>query len=236
LASPAPALERGLDLLEAVAEAPPDGVGFTELAGRLGIPPASAARLLNILTRRQFLAKQPQTGGYQPGPALGRLVRQATQEARLRWHADRLLHALRDAAANTAVLFLRDGDKTRCALKHMHEQSRVMQEVGSVRSDLLNYPWGWIFAMALPRARVKQLSEPWTMTEVTREEYRRGLAFYRRHGFTFDHNRRNGWLRFAAPVCAADGTLLAAVALGLNRWTLPESEIRRLGGLELIYK
>lgn len=229
-ASAAPALERGLDLLEAVAAAPAAGLGFTELAARLRIPPASAARLLNVLVRRGFLAKAPNAGGYQPGAALERLGRRATLESRLLQHADRLLPALRDATANTAVLFLRDGDKTRCALKHMHEESMVMQEVGAVRSDLLNYPWGWIFATDLPRERVKQLESPWSAVEVPRAEYRRGLAMYRRNGFTFDRNPHRGWLRFAAPV-TADATVIAAVALGLNRTELPAAEVGRLGRL-----
>jgi len=54
----APALEKGLDVLELLA-AEPHGLTQQDIARRLGRSPAELFRMLDVLVRRGFLARQP---------------------------------------------------------------------------------------------------------------------------------------------------------------------------------
>ncbi|HEX4984620.1 MAG TPA: IclR family transcriptional regulator [Burkholderiales bacterium] len=57
----APALEKGLDVLELLASEP-HGLGLQEIAGRLGRSPNELFRMLDVLVRRGFIARQPDSG------------------------------------------------------------------------------------------------------------------------------------------------------------------------------
>jgi DNA-binding IclR family transcriptional regulator len=59
-----PALEKGLDLLEALASVPRP-LAQSELARRLGRSPSEIFRMLNCLERRGYLEKEAGTGRYQ---------------------------------------------------------------------------------------------------------------------------------------------------------------------------
>src|SRR5580692_831836 len=59
----APALEKGLDLLEALAEAP-GGLTQKALALRLGRSVGEIFRMLGVLERRAYIARDAATGQY----------------------------------------------------------------------------------------------------------------------------------------------------------------------------
>lgn len=59
----APALEKGLDLLEALADAP-GGLGQRELAERVRRSVGEVFRMLDVLERRAYIARDPATGQY----------------------------------------------------------------------------------------------------------------------------------------------------------------------------
>lgn len=56
----APALEKGLDVLELLAEEP-HALGLQEIAQRLNRSPSELYRMLDVLTRRGYLARRPDT-------------------------------------------------------------------------------------------------------------------------------------------------------------------------------
>ncbi len=227
----APGLERGLMLLEMVSNSSGRGIGFKDLVGMCGVPPASAARFLRVLVERGYLAKHPETGLYRVGPTPSRLAERGTWESRLLASAGNVLRDLRDHTGHTATLFIWDGDSIRCAAKCQHENSLAMQEVGAVRKDILAFPWGWIFADSLGGDEVKALLKGLPTGEMTVERYRNGLPAYHRNGFAYDGNPERQWTRFGAPVRDKEGKIVAAAALGVPRCPLPEDEIERLGRL-----
>jgi len=59
----APALEKGLDLLEALA-AEPGGINQKSLAARVGRSVGEIFRMLGVLERRGYVARDPKTGEY----------------------------------------------------------------------------------------------------------------------------------------------------------------------------
>src|SRR5918912_2398166 len=59
----APALEKGLDLLEALA-AEPGGLAQKALAQRVGRSVSEIFRMLGVLERRGYIVRDPMTGHY----------------------------------------------------------------------------------------------------------------------------------------------------------------------------
>lgn len=59
----APALEKGLDIIELLAEER-DGLAQNDIAQRLGRSVAEIYRMLNCLTQRDYLARDPDSGAY----------------------------------------------------------------------------------------------------------------------------------------------------------------------------
>ena len=65
-ASPATAVERALNILEAAAHRR-DGLTNSEISRKLGIPKSSASYILRTLERRGYLRREPETGRYRLG-------------------------------------------------------------------------------------------------------------------------------------------------------------------------
>ena len=65
-ASPATAVERALNILEATANRR-DGLTNSEISHKLGIPKSSASYILRTLERRGYLRRDPETGRYRLG-------------------------------------------------------------------------------------------------------------------------------------------------------------------------
>ena len=65
-ASPATAVERALNILEAAANRR-DGLTNSEISHKLGIPKSSASYILRTLERRGYLRRDPETGRYRLG-------------------------------------------------------------------------------------------------------------------------------------------------------------------------
>src|SRR5438445_11899435 len=65
-ASPAVAVERALNILEAAAHRR-DGLTNSEISRKLAIPKSSASYILRTLERRDYLRREPETGRYRLG-------------------------------------------------------------------------------------------------------------------------------------------------------------------------
>ncbi|HEV3029428.1 MAG TPA: helix-turn-helix domain-containing protein, partial [Planctomycetota bacterium] len=82
---PVPALEKGLDLLEALAARPGDRAQ-SELARDLGRSASEIFRMLNCLERRGYIVKDPASGRF-------RLTLRLYELAHTHTPVDQLLHA-----------------------------------------------------------------------------------------------------------------------------------------------
>ncbi len=217
----APALERGLDLIEWIlcGEGP---VSFSTLEQQCGIPKASLNRLLKVLCARNYLRKE-ESGLYAAGARCHLLGGGGPILKALERFGAGTVKALSQAAHNTAILFYWDGKYTRVAAKDMQENSLGMQPVGNVSRDYLSTPWGWIL-----------LADPGLDPEIREEHrefaasaaYREKLDFYREHGYALDHS--GNFLRYAAPVICR-GRTVGMLGLGGNILTIAPEEIDRVG-------
>ena len=100
-------LLRGLDVIEAVAEAP---LALADLAATLGLTRSTAHRLASALVERGYLAFVPR-GGYQLGPKLLALGFHAQEQIDLVQLARPHLEALAAASEDTVHLGVRDGER-----------------------------------------------------------------------------------------------------------------------------
>lgn len=95
----APALEKGLDLLEALA-AEPNGISQKNLAAKVGRSVGEIFRMLGVLEQRGYVARDPKTGEY--GLSL-RLFQLATQHPPARRLQQAALPVMEDLAARVGL-------------------------------------------------------------------------------------------------------------------------------------
>lgn len=81
MARPSPQTERLVDLVEALAARPDQGLSLTELARHLDVTPATCHPMVTALTRRGWLRRHPVRRTYRLGPALVALGRAAAGAA-----------------------------------------------------------------------------------------------------------------------------------------------------------
>jgi DNA-binding IclR family transcriptional regulator len=208
-----PALRKGLRILEMAVEE--GGVRFSRVQEAFGFQKASAARFLNELVELEYLAKKETSGRYRIGPRVGRLAPYVPLRDRMCRVSAEPMRVLADSTGNTVLLIHWDGARTQALAKEMRSESVVMQEVGSVRADLLFYPWGWLFFWTLPREE----------QEAQRRDAGKPAAWFRRiekerralpgKGYVFeDEGGRAGFSRLAAPITLPDGEIVGALAMG----------------------
>lgn len=211
----APALERGLELIELVAAAD-DPLSFTCLEKDTGIPKATLNRLLKVLCGMDYLEKSPD-GKYQPGRRSGMLGRPDDIESALLEYGQETVRRICIQTENTCLLFYWDGKHTRVCVKEMHEMSMSMQPVGNVSADYENTPWGWIFLEEPEMDCQTANKSKFYKTELFRKKY----AFYQEHGYMVDDNR--DLVRLAVPV-RNDNGVIGALGLGIGS-SYPTQEI-----------
>jgi len=81
VARPSPQTERLVELVEALAARPDQGLSLTELARGLGVTPATCHPMVTELTRRGWLRRHPVRRTYRLGPAFVALGRAAAGAA-----------------------------------------------------------------------------------------------------------------------------------------------------------
>jgi DNA-binding IclR family transcriptional regulator len=81
VARPSPQTERLVELIEALAARPDQGLSLTELARGLGVTPATCHPMVTELTRRGWLRRHPVRRTYRLGPALVAIGRAAAGAA-----------------------------------------------------------------------------------------------------------------------------------------------------------
>jgi len=228
-----PALERGLAILETVAE-DDGGRSFGELVKRLSLPTSSAARILGVLVERGYLARDEASGAYRIGAGLSALALGQPFVEVLRREALPVVRSLCSATGNTALFVHWNGRTLQCLAKAMDEGAIAMQQVGDVRSDVLRYPWSpFVYEALSPASRARALGESAKATDrrnagdrtIDAAALEKQLRFFDKHGYVRDDG--HAIRRLGAPVRAADGTLAGALGLGGTVQSLPADRVEQ---------
>jgi len=151
-----PALEKGLDLLEALA-GPPGDRGLAELARALGRSPGEIFRMLNCLERRGYLLKDSASGRYH-------LTLRLYEIAHTHSPVDQLLRAaegpMRDLARrireSVHLSVLSDGRLLVLSQVESQNRTRVSVEIGA-RFPVVLTASGRILLAQLPQDRLRDV-------------------------------------------------------------------------------
>jgi DNA-binding IclR family transcriptional regulator len=200
----APALEKGLDLLEALA-APPGDRSQAELARALGRSPSEIFRMLNCLERRGYIVKDAASGRYQLTLRLYELAHTHTP-------VDQLLRAaevpMRDVARRVResvhLSVLSDGKLLVLSQVESQNRTRVSVEIGA-RFPVVLTASGRILLAHLAQDRLRDLlarDEDWArLGAPARARYLADLLKIRRDGiYQGKSDLTHGIRDVAAPV------------------------------------
>jgi len=223
----APALERGLTILEMLAESEAH-LPFGSFPSALGVSKASTARLLRVLRERGYAVKDAQSGRYRPGPRMAMLGQRTALVDRLRREVEPILGSLVARVQNTAVLIYWAGAQMQCLSCCTHPASIPMQRPGNIDTEFLRAPWGWIFCSAMSPSQVAAATSGPAGSAALRRVMARELQRFGRRGYAYDDRVTRNTRRLAAPVYDHTGRLVGALGLGGNPLTIPDARVGKV--------
>jgi IclR family acetate operon transcriptional repressor len=227
------ALDRGLALLELLADRP-DGLAFTEAVDSLpGVPGVTVHRLLRTLVGLGFVRDDGDGARYQLGGRFMHLAgRSLHQRTQLRSIAKPFLQELVDRTGETANLATLDG--TEASFLDQVQSQRMVRAGTFLRSplhcsgtgkSLLAFQDGDTADEIIRRLPFGQLTEH-TLTEV--ERLRAELARVRRQGYSVDDEEMEIGTRCIAAPVVVDGAAVAAISIAGPTTRITADQVRPL--------
>lgn len=230
-------LGRGLQLLEAVAEAE-DGVILTDLAMQVGLAPSTTHRLLNTLEQRGFLLQDAELGRWYIGVRAFHVGNAFLNGRDFVANSRPFLVRLMEECGETANLGVEDeGEAVMLAQVQCREMMRMMVPLGS-RAPM--------HASGIGKALLARMDDD----QVASVLHRRGLAAITEHSIRtpdalrqeLERTRARGWayddeehalgLRcVAATLQDEHGRAVAALSLSGPRSRIPDDRVHALGRL-----
>ena len=220
------ALDRGLSILEELADTP--GLGLSEMAERLGVPKGSLHRHLAVLERHGYVTRSSDTKRYVLGARLIHLGYSARRELKLGSAAEPFMEALRDRFNETVHLGVFDDDQVThvhaAVSRHPLKMDAAVGEptpahVSSLGKAFLAWGPPELLAGVIAHRGLPQFTNH---TLATRAQLEAELERSRSRGFTLDDEESAIGLRcIGAPVWDADERVVAALSLSAPAQRLP---------------
>lgn len=231
--APVQSLQRGLQVLMAVAEAR-GAIGLTELVRRTGLERSCVFRLVNTLAQQGFLNQSTQTRHYALGPTVWQLAGHMRQSSDLLTFARPHIRNLAHTTGETAHLSVRQGDRA-ISLEHQTSDQLLGVSGSTGRSEPLHCSAvGKALIGDFTLERITELLDgslvartPRTITTVGAlfEECQRVLA----QGYALDDEEYARGVRcLAAPVRDMHGDIVAAIGVSAPVDRLPRNEINKI--------
>lgn len=210
-------VERALDLLLAL-EKSGRPMGVSDLCRAVGIPKATAQRLLSVLERRGFARKEQKR--YQLGSSVVSLAGAFLTEDSLCQVSLPILEDLAISSGETASLSVRQGyDRVVIQRVNSPHPLRYTIRIGQ-RLPLHLGAAGKVLSSGLPGEVLQQLLDRLSEIRlakgeaVTKEELIRDLEQVRNLGFAVSREERVlGVISVAAPILTSSGETLAAISI-----------------------
>jgi DNA-binding IclR family transcriptional regulator len=185
-----PNLDRALTILEYMAQGQTSGV--SEIAEELTIPKNTVFRILNTLSERGYLEKDPTTKRYKMGTKMLSLGYSAVHEAHLVEKSMDVLRQIRDETNETTLVGILDNTQG-VVLEVIPSSNRVKVVVGvGERFPLHTSAPGKAMLAYLPEAQLDETLEKMTLTRfnertiTTRQGMRAEIDKIRRIGYATD--------------------------------------------------
>jgi len=141
-----PALKRGLDLIEIIAQSGP--IGFTQLEKGSGLNTSSLNRLLKVLVESDFISKNAD-GKYEIGLKIFTISFNNSVWQPLFNNISEILHNISTKFQVTALLYTFLPTGSSVLDKVVFPDNVAMREIGEVKKDYLLSPWGFLYLAQL---------------------------------------------------------------------------------------
>jgi DNA-binding IclR family transcriptional regulator len=228
----APALSRGLQILELLAEAP-RGLSLSEIAARLGIAKSSAFGLCTVLTERNFLQRSAE-GMFGIGIRIVDLASARLGHSDLTLEFYAACESLGKMGEQTAVLSVLDGaDVMYVACRNSPQPLGITFKTG-MRLPACCTATGKAFLSTLSDDKVRALyrsSEIKTLTKAgvaSVNDLLAQLAWIRETGVSIDNGEtREHMYSVGAPILDRNGQAKAAVAICFYRAEVTPAQTRQ---------
>lgn len=218
----APALERGLEIIEYIGKAD-NPVSFGELTMTTGIPKATLSRLLKVLLATGYL--EHNTNGYWPGAKCNILGQRAAVINLLMLHGKTAVKVVCEETECTCLLFYWNGECTQVIIKAMHPESIAMQSEGNISVDFIYPPWGWLL---LDDPEISPIIKASHQEFMNLPHYQQKITYYHKNGFTLDTAHPH-IVRLGVPIKNSIGKIVGALGLGVNFPVNNHNEYKKLG-------
>lgn len=231
--TPAPALERGLFILELLGKY--QELNFNKLKDITGYNTSSLNRLLKTLITTGYITKNSNRN-YELGIKTFILQQEKSVWNYLVEYAQPELSELSEKFAVTAILLGYRTDNITVLAKHAHQDNVMLRQVGAEKPDFLLSPWGYLYIAELPEERRPAFFD-WARNasaEVSKlpanEELNNIVRFVKENHYADDKGKilRRGIRRLAAPVYGPNRDLIAAVGIGTFSGQITEEDITNM--------
>ncbi len=214
--SAAPALEKGLDLLEALAEEPL-GLSQKAIADRVGRSVGEIFRMLGVLEQRGYVLREPASGQYRLTLRLFELSHRHPPSRLLLQAASRELDRLANAIGHACHLVSLHGDRIMVAAQSQPDQQPMgwSVRVGAVFPVSSRYASARVItAFQSGERRDSLVAEMLRQDGETESVVRKQLDEISRNGFEAASSRiAQGVTDLSAPVLDHFGQALAAITI-----------------------
>jgi DNA-binding IclR family transcriptional regulator len=227
------AVDRALDLLLCFTQEK-TVLSLTEIADEVGISKSTVHRLLATLVRKRFLIRDSATGKYHLGYRFLEMASQVFDDVNQQW-ALPYLRRLADECGETVDLAVLDNDHViYLQVVESHQRVKLAAAMGQ-RLPAFCTATGKAFLAFIPESRVKKIlgTSLTKYTENTHTELAdldRDLRETRERGFAISEQEYEKDINaVAAPILAADGHPLVAIAIAGPSFRLTHERMLLLG-------
>ena len=213
-------LERGLDLIELLAEGPPQK-SLTDLSQQAGFNLTTAHRILDALKSRGYVEQNRVTSEYKLSLKLFEIGNKVVRHVNLREEALPILKDLANATGETAYLIILDGDDALCLERtdgHHYVKVLFLQVGGRMPLHIGAGPR--VILANLPEEELDRIIEEkglsqWTSRSITDPRVlRKDLERIRKQGYALSlEDVTEGAAALGCPVRDWRGEVIAAISI-----------------------
>jgi IclR family transcriptional regulator, acetate operon repressor len=228
------ALDRGLDVLEALAAH--DGITLTELSAHLGQSAATMYRVLVTLEQRRYVETSPERQEWFVGPEAFRLGSAFVRRTNIVERSRSVMRDLMTRTGETSNLGIeREGHVLFVSQVESHETIRAYFPPGA-RSPLHASGIGKALLSAFDEERLAALIKATTFTRftdktiATADRLREEVLATRQRGYSFDDEERTIGMRcVAACILNSHSEAVAGISVSGPTPRMPDARIREIG-------
>jgi DNA-binding IclR family transcriptional regulator len=228
-------LDKGLTILETLAEHPGDGLTLTELGRAIGMHRSTLFRFLATLRARGYVERDPATDRYRLGVGALTLTSAFLNNLDLRQIARPFLQDLCDRTQELVHLTRMDRDEVVTIDRIEGNQPVSLQTDIGARRPAYCTASGKVFLAYLPAAETDRIlargmDRNTATTITTPAEMHEHLAEARRQGYAVDDEERIDGVRcVASPIFDLDGNLTGTLSIAAPTVRTSRERLDRLG-------